>query len=255
MTLIIGSASLAGGRKQQDAVRWRYVTSGEHPEDRYVAAVVCDGVGSGEDSGPIANTVAAVAVNAVAEYGAYLPELALHTARETAVDLHPEAGGNDNTCTVAAGVDEAGNVEGAWIGDCRASLLTRGGKYLRMSRDHNRGGRFRHILTRVLIPENGYRPETGDEHTPETFRYDATAAYGFQAARVLLTSDGVHDVLTDDQIRWVLLNVADPDRAARKLTEWAVRGVEARQKVQPDPYFRGADNATAIVVDVRPPKD
>ena len=80
----------------------------------------------------------------------------------------------------------------------------------------------RHVVTRALggpdLPE------------PDWFRLPATG-------RILLCTDGINGMLTDDQIAGVLAGADGPKDAAERLVAAALEA-------------GGRDNATAVVVDV-----
>ncbi|MGW5441437.1 PP2C family protein-serine/threonine phosphatase [Nocardia asteroides] len=240
-TVLVGAASLIGGRDvQQDAHDWRITDSG------YVVAAVADGVGSVPRSEVIAEAAAraAVAFGARPEYQddpAHVIELAritmtLHGAHATSeisdVFYDHEFGSPDgsypNTTIVVATAEAAtGEIHVGWIGDCRAWVHLRDGRLIQLTSDHNEPWN-RAVLTRSLVrgePENAHwHPGTNRAHRPR---------------HVVLTSDGVHDVMSAAYIREVLLHAESPKQAATWLTEWAVRDAG-----------RGADNATAVVLEL-----
>lgn len=94
----------------------------------------------------------------------------------------------------------------------------------RLSRDEMEHHPERHVVTRALggpdLPE------------PDYFLLPASAV-----ERLLLCSDGVSGMLSDDEIAAVLLDATDPRDAADRLVAAAVEA-------------GGRDNATAVVVDV-----
>lgn len=238
-SILIGAASLIGGRSaQQDAHDWRITDSG------YAVAAVADGVGSVARSEVIAEAAAraAVAFGARPEYQddpAHVIELAritmtLHGAHATSeisdvfydhefgspAGLYP-----DTTIVVATAEPATGEIHVGWIGDCRAWVHLRDGRLIQLTTDHNQPWDTTR-LTRSLVrgePENAHwHPSTISAHRPR---------------HVVLTSDGVHDVVSAADIREVILHAENPNQAATWLTEWAVRDAG-----------RGADNATAVVL-------
>lgn len=95
-----------------------------------------------------------------------------------------------------------------------------------MTQEEARGSSYRNVITRAL----GYRPKVDVDIFEIRLMSDD---------RVVLTSDGVHDVLTDEELAMIVLS-EEPDRAARLLVERAIE--------------RGSqDNASAVVAWLKPP--
>ena len=140
--------------------------------------------------------------------------------------------------TLTAAFLEGDTLRLAHVGDSRAYLL-RGGALRMLTEDHTLVHRmvvdgeiteaeaevhpYRSVLTRAV----GVDPSVHiDEATIEIVPGD----------RVLLCSDGLHGMITDDQITGILTAEADPRRAAEHLIEAANRA-------------GGVDNITVVVLD------
>jgi serine/threonine protein phosphatase PrpC len=125
------------------------------------------------------------------------------------------------------------------IGDSRAYLV-RGGDLFQITHDHT--------MVQSLLDEGKITPGEVESHPQRALLLRALT--GDQATepdlqlrqaepgdRYLLSSDGLHDVVPPEAITRVLVDVADPDQAARDLITLALDG--------------GApDNVTCIVADV-----
>jgi protein phosphatase len=128
------------------------------------------------------------------------------------------------------------------IGDSRAYLV-RGGDLFQITHDHT--------MVQSLLDEGKITPGEVESHPQRALLLRALT--GDQATepdlqlrqaepgdRYLLCSDGLHDVVLPEAITRVLVDVADPDQAARDLITLALDG--------------GApDNVTCIVADVVAP--
>jgi len=227
-------------------------------EDSFLAVppvfVVADGMG-GHEGGDVASAIVAEEFGRLAEQG-YDPMHALDAVRTTlagcqrrileyadeqgrrGVERRRSAG----TTVVAALLVEADD-EPAWLlanlGDSRIYRFT-DGALDQVSTDHS--------LVQELVDAGRITPQEAATH-PE--RNVITRALGdavgvdadyfvvplADAERVLLCSDGVTGMLDDAAIAAVLVEAADPRDAADRLVEAAV-------------VAGGADNATAVVVDV-----
>lgn len=155
-------------------------------------------------------------------------------------------------CIVAAvtGPDQLLRV--AWIGDCRAYLLT-GGRLTRLTADHNRrallesagqpvGAFARNHVTRCMghpVPDEGDDcpglPRGGEELEPQW-----TAVHDRGGARLLLASDGLYEPIEDAGLDLAgdLGLYGDPARAAEHLVLTAIAA-----------GGRHRDNATCLVAD------
>lgn len=127
-------------------------------------------------------------------------------------------------CTAAVGVIEGDRLHGLNVGDSRAYLL-RGDKLTQLSVDHaeTQPG-FEHVLHRSMGMEA--------EVTPHYFETDVRAG-----DTVLLCSDGITSVLTDDQIRAQLATHS----SARTLISHAREHVKEAEQL---------DDMSAVVIEV-----
>ncbi len=146
------------------------------------------------------------------------------------------------TTTAAALVDQDGEkvVEIAHVGDSRAYLL-RDGDLEQLTDDHSlvedlvRSGRLspedalshpqRNIVTRAL----GMEDRDGD---PAPLEVDTVTILPYRGDRILSTSDGLTNEVSDDQIASVLRRLADPDDAARELLRHGQRRRRQRQHLR-----------------------
>ena len=252
------ASSLQGGRAyQQDAFATASATA--DPDNSFVTATVCDGHGSGTGSGPIAEAAAALITQAIANHGYEHVKLAYQDAKDEITRTFPARGSRDNTCSVTVVALPDGTVLCVWVGDCRAYLLTAGNRLIQLTTDHNRADQgYSHIVTRALLDAPGAPADFStkpafDAYEPELREDHSQAAL---PRRILLTTDGVHDVLTDTQIRRKLIAAPDAQSAADRLTGHAVRTAWSRHRQdQKRPVFNQMfvptpDNATALVIDL-----
>ncbi|WP_331727522.1 protein phosphatase 2C domain-containing protein (plasmid) [Kitasatospora sp. NBC_00374] len=144
-------------------------------------------------------------------------------------------------CAVAAvtGPDQLLRV--AWIGDCRAYLLSPDGRLQRLTADHNQRAQFeaagfpsprwaRNIVTRCL----------GHGAAGEALTPDWTAVHDRSGSRLLLASDGCYEPIEDAAHNLAAaLGGGDPADRAEHLVRLALR-------------LGGTDNATCMVVDFPP---
>ena len=241
----LGVASVAGRRAvNEDA--WATPPAGMD-----VAAgefyVVADGVGGQQRGDVAAQTAVAVAFRAFYERRAAGdgPPAALLAAVETAnrevYQLAHSLGVDQMGCTLAAALLVGGQLHVAHVGDARAWLLQAGRLYP-LTRDHtwvqeqvDRGTikpedaarhELRHIVTRVL--GNGATVDV-------TLGAPALVPPG---SRLLLSSDGLHDVVSEERLARLAAQGAPAD-AARALVEAALAA-------------GSEDNVTAMVVAATP---
>jgi protein phosphatase len=218
----------------------------ERNEDAYLAApplyAVADGMG-GHRAGDVASTLAMQVLSQVANGGRWdmLAEQirrANHAIIERSRDDQSLSGmGTTMTATYLDGSE----VHLAQVGDSRAYLL-RDGELRPITTDHTlvhemvERGQItaaeaehhpqRSILTRALGVDE---PVDVDEFTIEAREGD----------RILLCSDGLHSMVSDEDIERVLLDVRDPQQAADRLVEMANQA-------------GGMDNITVIVMEFEP---
>ncbi|WP_223643915.1 PP2C family serine/threonine-protein phosphatase [Corallococcus sp. EGB] len=221
----VGSSSEQGRRDyQQDAVGHTRGPAG-------LIAAVADGLGSYEGS----DKAAQAAVRSVLGH-AYLDQVAvvggsLKRGLESSVrcahrDVHHEqrVGGHSGLTTLALLVLVGKRAAVAHVGDSRVYRL-RAGKLEQLTEDHRDS---RHVLTRCL-------GSSRSDCTPDVLETDVQPGDVW-----LLSTDGVHETLTPEQLAAVLTDGADAQVAARALVESALAA-------------GSRDNCTALVV--RVPED
>jgi serine/threonine protein phosphatase PrpC len=213
----------------------------EMNQDFFVAEpplfAVADGMG-GHRAGDVA---ARTAVESLARKLGDGDEALAQAVREANREVFEKANSDpdlkDMGTTITAMVVRDGSAQLVHVGDSRAYLM-RGGELQVLTKDHSVVGRLlregritkqeaefhpqRSVLERALGIETNVDV---DAHTLDTGPGD----------RILLCSDGLTNILEDDEILGILENEEDPQKAAKKLVNEAVRG--------------GAnDNVTAVVV-------
>lgn len=182
--------------------------------------VVADGLG-GHAAGDVASRVAIERIQAALN-GFADPEedlaAALHEAHHAIVDdadRHRERTGMGTTAVIAHIAD--GRAYLAHVGDSRAYLLRRGELH-QVTEDHSDGVRITQALgtTSDIVPDVGTLDlEAGD--------------------RLLLCTDGLTDMVSDEEIRDITRDAADAQSACDRLVEAALG-------------YGGVDNVTVIVI-------
>lgn len=238
-----GVVSVAGRRPANEDA-W---TGPATPTGAVACYVVADGVGGQERGAQAANTAAAVVARAFDERRAAGDDppaalrAAVAAANEEVYRLARSLGVERMGCTLVAAAVGGGRLDVAHVGDARAWLL-RDGQLYRLTRDHtwvqeqmDRGTitpadaarhELRHIVTRVL----------GNDSTLEV-TLSRPAAFG-PGDRLLLSTDGLHDVLDEARLTY-LLGAGAPPETARALVEAALAA-------------GSEDNVTALVVESAP---
>ena len=237
----LGVASVAGRRPvNEDA--WAAPPPGA--ADAVACFVVADGVG-GQERGDVASRTAVAAVirafyerRAAGDAPSTALLAAVSAANAEVYRLAQSLGVERMGCTLAAAAVGGGRLDVVHVGDARA-WLWQGGRLYALTRDHtwvqeqvDRGTitpadaaqhELRHIVTRVL----------GNEATIEA-TLARPAAFG-PGDRLLLSSDGLHDVVDETRLAQ-LLGAGAPGAAAQALVEAALAG-------------GSEDNVTALVVE------
>ena len=209
---------------------------GSNGADDHLIAAIADGMG-GHAGGEIASSTAIATVAAVSGDAAIRIEAANLAVLDAAAQ-RPRLTGMGTTLTLGI-FDADGSLHVGHVGDSRAYML-RKGELTRLTTDHSfvsemlAAGRlteaeaavhpYRSVLTRAIGLETAVEIEV--------LRFELTAK-----DRVLICSDGVTAMIDDDAIRAVLKAESDPGVAAEKLIAAANDA-------------GGADNITAVVVDV-----
>lgn len=247
-TLLVGAATDPGPVREQneDAVLVVDPTSPEAQQNGVLLAVA-DGMG-GYRGGEVAAHIAIETLQEeyyaapldVAEIAKRLQQAFRRANERILREWQPHGEEQLMGTTLVAAVIRGDTLVVANVGDSRAYLI-RARRPTRITRDHSlvaeqveaglmtqeeaRGSSYRNVITRAL----GYRPKVD---------VDVFELRLMSDDRVVLTSDGVHDVLTDDEIAAIALS-GEPDRVARLLVE---RAIEQGSQ----------DNASAVVAWLKP---
>lgn len=219
------SASATGLRR----VNADSATAFTNPVTQDVVFALADGIGDDAAAAHAAEVAASVAARTPADEG---PVSAVLTAQ---MALRAQGGRGDCVLVVAVPCTGEGGpgYRIGWVGDVRAYLLeglVTGDRLRQLTTDHtlaqylrDRGQptspRMEHLVTTSV-------------RTVRPHQVGSTEIRG--AGTLVLTSDGVHKVLTSAQLRTVL--AAQPAQPARALVDAAIR-------------LGGSDNATAMVID------
>lgn len=202
---------------------------------------VADGLG-GHEAGEVASGVAVDALRKASPLHADPKALgrAVHAANRAVIKAARDGLGRDNMgTTLTAAIVEGSRIAVAHVGDSRAYLL-HGTSLERITEDHSmvadmiRQGTLteeesrvhpnRSVITRAL--------GTDPDMYADTFEVDAEPG-----DRLLLCSDGLTGMLTDDRIAEILADYGDPEMAVRMLVDAANEA-------------GGHDNISVVVVDV-----
>lgn len=226
--MAVGVASRRGSREHNcDAAHVH------RADDGTVVAAVVDGVGSEPE---LAGLVAAVALT-IARVGYRRGGLAgLLTAADLLLDEHEAA-------AVTATVDPDGHVHTHWIGDCRAWWWD-GSTLRQITTDHTMGQMLRasggEPAAQVAATHDHWQRLALSAATPVT----VAEVRGLMLAAgqlVLLTSDGVHDALSEDDLTRLAVEFA---RHPQALADAIVAAVQPD-----DDGYR--DDASVIVLGAR----
>lgn len=217
----------------------------DHNEDSLVVTpplfVVADGMG-GHAAGEVASEIA---VNVIAKEAPTtidangLAQAVEAANREVLLASHDGRGREGMGTTVTAAILEGERLLVAQVGDSRAYLF-HNGKLQQITRDHSlmadliEAGKItpeearvhpqRSVITRALGSDPLMRPDI----------YEIDVATG---DKLLLCSDGLSSMITNEQIEAVMRRTADPQRCAAQLVNEAIAA-------------GGYDNVTVIVADV-----
>ena len=244
LRLAVAAESDAAGREENQDLALALSLTGPStiPGENFLL-VVADGMG-GEPAGDVASRIA---VDALRDAIAEMPQgdlgLALKQAYRRANDEVYQAGVEEPTfagmgTTLTSALLHGKYATVAHVGDSRAYLL-RGNGLTQITQDHtlvadevaqgriNAGAARRDPRRNILTQAIGSHPKL-DNKLPSIFELTL-----LPDDRLLLCSDGLYDVLADDELRG-LLREQDPSAAARGLVALAKeRGTR--------------DNATAVV--------
>lgn len=198
-----------------------------------LAVAVADGVGDSTDAAWAASLAAAHAVRMAALGDG--PALAIEGTRDV---LRSASSLGDAAMVLAVGPESGSDRDWsvAWVGDCRAysmrgttlTLLTSDQTVAHALREHTAtvAAHWEHVLTNSLRTTDARHIGTVVIEAPDW---------------LALVSDGVYRQLTTEQLAGILRQGGTPTALAARLSEAALRSGTT-------------DNATAAVVDCRPPE-
>ena len=217
----------------------------DHNEDTLFAKhplfAVFDGMG-GHAAGEVASEIACEVVSSKLPNITNATQLgqAVEEANLAIIDAASNGRGKQGmgtTCTAA--ILEGENLSIAQVGDSRAYLL-HDGKLQQLTRDHSyvaelvEQGQITKDYARVHPMRSKITRALGTDPNMVADLYEINVSSG---DRLLLCTDGLYSMITDDDIEHILSQTADPQIAADKLIEEAC-------------VWGGHDNVTVIVVDI-----
>ncbi|MGZ3147293.1 PP2C family protein-serine/threonine phosphatase [Lentzea chajnantorensis] len=232
MTVSVGTATDIGGRSHNcDA-------TAVHSNGFTTAVAIVDGIGSTPEVEHTAGLLAEVAARMATRRGTVPGLLAAH---ELISGPGPETPKPNAVGAVAVVYPSDRATVIAHVGDCRVYSMT-GGVLTRHTTDHTVG----ELLRMVGVQEQHAQLHDNWVRTSIANATVATIPVAdVVAERVLLTSDGIHKVLTDDQIAAVLTAFPeDVDQAAHELIAATLDAAPAGEPL---------DNMTAIVLHIDGP--
>lgn len=218
----------------------------EHNEDSLLAEsplfVVADGMG-GHAAGEVASEIAIESMRKEAPRYADSDELAksVEKANDEIIKAALEGKGKEGMgTTMTAAVIEGDSLAIAQVGDSRAYLL-HNGRIQQITRDHSlmadmiESGQITPAEARVHPNRSLITRALGNDPNMFADQYEIKIEEG---DRILLCSDGLTGMLTDDLLEGFLNEVQNPQECADKLIEQANA-------------HGGVDNITVIVVDIK----
>ena len=210
-------------------------------EDRRLLFAVADGMG-GEEKGELASLLAVKALEPCRfEDVAGTARVCFQRANDRICEEVEKNGGRRMGSTVAALYVDEGKALGCNIGDSRIYLLRDHG-LLQISTDHNMAAKL--VEAGVLTPKEARRHRSRHELTQHLGIFEdemklepaVSGAVLLQPGDVfLLCSDGLTDMLTDEEIKALLLAGREPWEQAQMLVKAALKQ-------------GGRDNVTVLVV-------
>lgn len=215
-----------------------------HNEDSYHADaagglwLVADGMG-GHGGGDVASRVGAAKVAEACRSGMSLVE-AIHEAHAAIIDAARRGEGTDRMgSTIVALRTRDHEYEIAWVGDSRAYLWNGGLRQL--TRDHSLVQEYldQHLITPEAAANDSRRGVItrclGPAST-EALVVDSLKGRWQGGDRILLSSDGMHEVVGDDGINDILAGSATAEEMVNRLVGAALQG-------------GGPDNVTVVLIE------
>ncbi len=216
-----------------------------HNEDAVLASpplfAVADGLG-GHEAGEVASSIA---IETLRDHAPRRPDAnalgrAVRAANRAVIRAAREGVGREGMgTTVTAAIVEGTRIVIAQVGDSRAYLLS-GGALSRVTQDHSlvgdmiRAGQLSEAEARVHPHRSVITRALGSDPNLIVDTFEVDAAPG---DRLLLCSDGLTSMLTDERIAELLGGYRDPATTTHALVE------EANES-------GGQDNISAVVVDI-----
>jgi len=223
-TAVVGIATSKGNREYlADAAAWHLCHS-----NGVLAASVIDGMGNDAVLAEIAPVWAMTATRIGARYGALPGVLACSALVCDPVAEFPEPDG-----VMALAVCRPGEPAViAHVGDCRCHTWD-GESLVRWTEDHSKGNRMRYY---GATEEHAKRHDSVPVATIARATHSSVGLVEVFEPVIVLTSDGVHDVLAEtDFTRIVREHADDPESCAKALVEGARE-------------IKRYDDATALVI-------
>ena len=244
------SGRISGAAQATGALAWGSRTDvgrvREHNEDSYLVEfplfAVADGMG-GHAAGEVASTIAvsSLAECRLTKADAAALGAAVEQANHAVLDGVAQGVGRQGmgtTCTAV--VIDGDKMAVGHVGDSRAYML-HDGKLLRVTHDHS--------FVEELVDAGEITPEEARVHPSRSIitralgsdpnmHADAFTVDVTRGDRILLCSDGLSSMVTDDVIEEAMVTSPAPQACADKLVDLALEA-------------GGLDNVTAIVIDVK----
>lgn len=233
-----GAVTTFGSRTDVGSIR-------DHNEDSLVVRpplfAVADGMG-GHEAGEVASEIA---VNVLAQLAPEHPDgdalaSAIEEANHEIIRASFDGRGREGMgTTMTAAMLEGERLVIGQVGDSRAYLLHHG-KMQQLTRDHSlmqdmiEAGKITPEEARVHPKRSVITRALGSDPNTTADIYEINVQAG---DRLLLCSDGLYTMATDDQIEAILKRTVDPQLCAAQLVNEAIGG-------------GGHDNVTVIVADV-----
>ncbi|NKE63286.1 hypothetical protein FXN61_43820 [Lentzea sp. PSKA42] len=233
MTVTVGTATDIGDRSRNcDA-------TATHSTASTTAAALMDGIGSTPEVEHVAGLLAEVSARVAARRG---PVAGLLASHELVSGPGPETPKPNAVGAVAVVYPSDRAIVAAHVGDCRVYSLT-GDALTQHTTDHTVGELLRQVGVDehdAVLHDNWVRTSIGNATVASIPVVDVVADL------VILTSDGVHKALTNDEIADVATALAhEPQMLAHAL-------VAAALSV---PSTSDRDNTTAVVLRVDAPQE